>query len=246
MSKSCGTSNSICRSDAPTPSADTVSLRARGHPFDPSLELDRPRGPALGARCAGSPMAILLARAGLRVCVVDRARFPSDTASTHGVQPSGVKILERLGVLEPLLEVTPPIERGTIAFDEARIEISNFTKLVGAPMLSARRLRSMRFSSRQLRWRVLSPNTNGSHRPDRRPRPCCRGEDQGRRAARPAGGGRRRGSLDRGSLGWSLGIPPDARGQTLHLGLLRGRERRPRPHVARRHRRPRVPRLPHR
>jgi len=58
----------------------------------------------VGARCAGSPLAILLARAGLRVCVVDRARFPSDTASTHGVQPSGVKILDRLGVLEPLRE----------------------------------------------------------------------------------------------------------------------------------------------
>ncbi len=61
----------------------------------------------VGARCAGSPLAILLARAGLRVCVVDRARFPSDTASTHAIQPSGVGILDRLGVLEPLLKVTP-------------------------------------------------------------------------------------------------------------------------------------------
>jgi 2-polyprenyl-6-methoxyphenol hydroxylase-like FAD-dependent oxidoreductase len=94
----------------------------------------------VGARCAGSPLATLLARAGLRVCVVDRARFPSDTGSTHGVQPSGVKILERLGVLEPLLKVTPPIERGTIAFDDARVELSDFTELVGAPMLTARRV----------------------------------------------------------------------------------------------------------
>ncbi len=58
----------------------------------------------VGARCAGSPLATLLARAGVSVCLVDRARFPSDTASTHGVQPSGVKILERLGVLEPLVK----------------------------------------------------------------------------------------------------------------------------------------------
>ena len=94
----------------------------------------------VGARCAGSPLAILLARAGLRVCLVDRARFPSDTASTHGVQPSGVKILDRLGVLEPLLKVTPAIERGTLAFDNARAEISDFTALVGAPMVSARRV----------------------------------------------------------------------------------------------------------
>ena len=94
----------------------------------------------VGARCAGSPLAILLARAGLSVCVVDRAKFPSDTGSTHGVQPSGVQMLDRLGVLEPLLKVAPPIERGTIALDEARIEVSSFTELVGAPMMSARRV----------------------------------------------------------------------------------------------------------
>ena len=94
----------------------------------------------VGARCAGSPLATFLARAGLNVCVVDRARFPSDTPSTHGVQPSGVKILDRLGVLEPLLKVSPPITRATIAFDDARVEFDDFTELVGAPMLSARRV----------------------------------------------------------------------------------------------------------
>jgi 2-polyprenyl-6-methoxyphenol hydroxylase-like FAD-dependent oxidoreductase len=94
----------------------------------------------VGARCAGAPLATLLGRAGLRVCVVDRARFPSDTASTHGVQPAGVKILERLGLVEPLLKVTPAIERGTLAFDNARIEVNSITELVGAPMLGPRRV----------------------------------------------------------------------------------------------------------
>ena len=37
----------------------------------------------VGARCAGSPTAMLLARKGYRVLVVDRATFPSDTVSTH-------------------------------------------------------------------------------------------------------------------------------------------------------------------
>ena len=37
----------------------------------------------VGARCAGSPTAMLLARKGYRVLVVDRATFPSDTLSTH-------------------------------------------------------------------------------------------------------------------------------------------------------------------
>jgi hypothetical protein len=41
----------------------------------------------VGARCAGSPTAMLLARKGYRVLVVDRATFPSDTLSTHLVQP---------------------------------------------------------------------------------------------------------------------------------------------------------------
>ena len=37
----------------------------------------------VGARCAGSPTAMLLARKGYNVLVVDRTTFPSDTVSTH-------------------------------------------------------------------------------------------------------------------------------------------------------------------
>ena len=44
----------------------------------------------VGARCAGSPTAMLLARKGYRVLVVDRATFPSDTISTHVVHPRAV------------------------------------------------------------------------------------------------------------------------------------------------------------
>lgn len=94
----------------------------------------------VGARCAGASLATLLARAGINVCVVDRARFPSDTGSTHGVQPSGVRVLRQLGALDALLEVTPAIERGTLALEDARVEIGEFSELVGAPMLSARRV----------------------------------------------------------------------------------------------------------
>jgi len=43
----------------------------------------------VGARCAGSPVAMLLATAGHRVLLVDRATFPSDTMSTHLVHPPG-------------------------------------------------------------------------------------------------------------------------------------------------------------
>src|SRR3954471_24401461 len=65
----------------------------------------------VGARCAGSPTAMLLARKGYRVLVVDRATFPSDTVSTHLVQPSGVAALDRWGVLDGVVASDcPPID----------------------------------------------------------------------------------------------------------------------------------------
>jgi len=54
----------------------------------------------VGSRPAGAATAMLLARAGLRVVAVDRARFPSDTLSTHQVQLPGVAMLARWGLLE--------------------------------------------------------------------------------------------------------------------------------------------------
>ena len=63
----------------------------------------------IGARVAGAATGMLLARAGLRVLVVDRAHFPSDTLSTHQIQVPGVARLARFGLLEPLLDAgTPP------------------------------------------------------------------------------------------------------------------------------------------
>lgn len=94
----------------------------------------------VGARCAGSPLAMMLSQAGLKVCLVDRAGFPSDTPSTHGIQPSGVKILDRLGVLERILEAAPAIDDGVLAFDGVRAEFAGITESVGAPMVNIRRV----------------------------------------------------------------------------------------------------------
>jgi flavin-dependent dehydrogenase len=71
----------------------------------------------IGARCAGSPTAMLLARKGYRVLLVDKATFPSDTMSTHLVHPPGVAALERWGLLEKL-EATgcPPVEHYSFDF----------------------------------------------------------------------------------------------------------------------------------
>ena len=62
----------------------------------------------LGARCAGSPTAMLLARKGYRVLLVDRAIFPSDTLSTHVVQPPAVAALSRWGLLDRLVSTRCP------------------------------------------------------------------------------------------------------------------------------------------
>jgi flavin-dependent dehydrogenase len=54
----------------------------------------------VGARAAGASLAILLAKQGLKVLMVDRDRFPSDTLSTHFMAFTEVDSLRRLGVLE--------------------------------------------------------------------------------------------------------------------------------------------------
>ena len=70
----------------------------------------------VGARCAGSPTAMLLARAGYRVLVVDHATFPSDTLSTHILHPLGAATLSKWGLLDRLAATAcPPIH--TYAFD---------------------------------------------------------------------------------------------------------------------------------
>lgn len=66
----------------------------------------------VGARVAGASTAMLLARRGLSVLVVDRAGFPSDTLSTHQVQLPGVARLHRWGILEAIEAArTPPTRR---------------------------------------------------------------------------------------------------------------------------------------
>jgi 2-polyprenyl-6-methoxyphenol hydroxylase-like FAD-dependent oxidoreductase len=66
----------------------------------------------IGARCAGSPTAMLLARRGFKVLLLDRATFPSDTISTHILWPHGAEVLARWGLLPCLADMgVPPICR---------------------------------------------------------------------------------------------------------------------------------------
>ena len=54
----------------------------------------------VGARCAGAPLAMLLAQKGYNVLAVDRATFPSDTMSTHLIVPDGVVRLMNWGLFD--------------------------------------------------------------------------------------------------------------------------------------------------
>jgi 2-polyprenyl-6-methoxyphenol hydroxylase-like FAD-dependent oxidoreductase len=76
----------------------------------------------VGARCAGSPTAMLLARKGYRVLVVDRAKFPSDTVSTHIIHPRGVAALARWGLRDRLVATgCPPIDSYVFDFGPVTI-----------------------------------------------------------------------------------------------------------------------------
>ncbi len=83
----------------------------------------------VGARCAGSPTAMLLARTGHRVLLVDRATFPSDTLSTLIIQPPGVAKLRQWGLLEAVTASgCPPI--GLFSLDFGPITISGIPRPV--------------------------------------------------------------------------------------------------------------------
>lgn len=68
----------------------------------------------VGARCGGSPAAMLLAQLGYGVLLLDRATFPSDTVSAHLVTVPGVVRLDRWELLDTVAASgSPPIRRLT-------------------------------------------------------------------------------------------------------------------------------------
>jgi flavin-dependent dehydrogenase len=81
----------------------------------------------VGARCAGSATAMLLARKGYRVLLVDRARFPSDTISAHAIRFPGMAKLRAWGLHDQVVALgAPPIRTMQISFGPLT--------LVGSPL----------------------------------------------------------------------------------------------------------------
>ncbi len=93
----------------------------------------------VGARAAGASTALLLARRGARVLVVDRTRRGSDTLSTHALMRPAVVQLHRWGLLDDLFAAgTPPITRTTFHYGHDQVPIS-LRPVAGTAALAAPR-----------------------------------------------------------------------------------------------------------
>src|SRR4051794_4408368 len=80
----------------------------------------------IGARCAGSPAAMLFARRGYRVLLLEKATFPQDTLSSHYIHQPGVALLGRWGLLDNLREVgCAPIDHES--YDGPGVRLDGFS-----------------------------------------------------------------------------------------------------------------------
>jgi 2-polyprenyl-6-methoxyphenol hydroxylase-like FAD-dependent oxidoreductase len=78
----------------------------------------------IGARCAGASTAMLLARRGMDVLLVDRDRRGADTLSTLALMRAGVLQLHRWGVLDRVrAEGAAPIRSTSFIYGDEVIEV---------------------------------------------------------------------------------------------------------------------------
>ena len=78
----------------------------------------------IGARCAGAATAMLLARSGAKVLLVDRQTYGSDTMSTHALMRGAVVLLKRWGLVPRLTaRQTPAIYATTFHYGEDSVRV---------------------------------------------------------------------------------------------------------------------------
>lgn len=88
----------------------------------------------VGARCAGAATAMLLARAGLKVLMVDRATFPSEIPHGHFIHRHGPQRLARWGVLEDVVATgCPPVTSILTDFGDGPVSAGDL-QVDGVPM----------------------------------------------------------------------------------------------------------------
>lgn len=78
----------------------------------------------VGARCAGAATAMLLARAGHRVLLIDRGRYGTDTLSTHALMRGAVVQLHRWHLLPDVIASgAPPVRRATFFYRDESLSV---------------------------------------------------------------------------------------------------------------------------
>ena len=78
----------------------------------------------IGARCAGAATALLLARSGTKVLVVDRQTYGSDTMSTHALMRGAVVQLKRWGLIPSVVAAgTPAIRSTTFHYGDEAVRV---------------------------------------------------------------------------------------------------------------------------
>jgi flavin-dependent dehydrogenase len=93
----------------------------------------------VGARCAGAATAMLLARMGHDVVMVDKARLPTDTLSTHGLVRGGVVQLSRWGLLDRVLAGGAPAVTQVLFDIEGELKVRRIKPRAGVERLVAPR-----------------------------------------------------------------------------------------------------------
>jgi 2-polyprenyl-6-methoxyphenol hydroxylase-like FAD-dependent oxidoreductase len=79
----------------------------------------------VGARVAGAATAMLLARRGLDVVVVEQGAPAADMLSTHALMRCGVVQLARWGLLDGVIAAgTPPVRQSRFTFADQRIDLA--------------------------------------------------------------------------------------------------------------------------
>ncbi len=76
----------------------------------------------VGARCGGAPLAMLLARDGHKVLLVDRMAIGTDIMSTHFVKRTGASLLDKWGLLNSVRDAgTPAISELHFNIDDIKL-----------------------------------------------------------------------------------------------------------------------------
>jgi flavin-dependent dehydrogenase len=83
----------------------------------------------VGGRCAGAATALLLARKGFKVLVVDKARFPSEIPHGHFIHRQGPGLLNHWGVLDHIVRSgCPPVTKVTMDLGDFPLTGTNLVR----------------------------------------------------------------------------------------------------------------------